>query len=147
MAADPHQAPPGDDVPRLLLVDDDDDLIEILSRRFRKRGFSVTVAGDGAEALQAARNDQVGVALIDSNLPHMDGLHLLTHLKQHDGTIQVILLTGTSDPQAVRSALDAGAFAYLVKPCPFDQMEATVRNAWNKRQREADSAGTVTPIE
>ena len=114
----------------LLLVDDDEEFLEILVRRFVRRGLQPTGATSPQSALAAALEKKFDVAILDRSLPGLDGLELMVRLKQAQPDLRVILLSGHGDKQAITQARDCGAFDYLVKPCSLVELETAVANAY-----------------
>jgi ActR/RegA family two-component response regulator len=113
----------------LLLVDDDPEFLEILHRRFTRRGLATTACRDTATALSSAREQRFDVAMIDRTLRTGDGIQLLKQLKLADSQLRVIILSGHAESAMVVAALEAGACEYLLKPCGFAEMEAAVARA------------------
>lgn len=114
----------------LLLVDDDEEFLEILVRRFVRRGMQPTGATNPQAAFEASLEQKFDVAILDRSLPGLDGLELMFRLKASQPELRVILLSGHGDEQAITHARDCGAFDYLVKPCSLVELEAAVSNAW-----------------
>ncbi|HUY91585.1 MAG TPA: response regulator [Pirellulales bacterium] len=114
----------------LLLVDDDEEFLEILVRRFVRRGMQTTGATNPQSAMQAVQEQKFDVAILDRSLPGEDGLELMLRLKECQPELRVILLSGHGDKQAVTQARDGGAFDYLVKPCSLADLETAVRSAY-----------------
>jgi two-component system NtrC family response regulator len=114
---------------RLLLVDDEEDLVTFLSHRLIKRGMDVTTAMDGETALAAADGHVFDVAVVDLRMPGMDGITVVKRLKAIQPFIEVIMLTGHGSHD---SALEAGrlqAFRYLLKPYDFEELAELIRAA------------------
>ena len=114
----------------LLLVDDDEDFLEILARRFVRRGLQPASASDPQAAIDAASRHKFDVAVLDRSLPGQDGLELMQRLKAVQPELRVILLSGHGDPRSIAQARDGGAFDYLVKPCSLAELETAVTNAY-----------------
>lgn len=114
----------------LLLVDDDQDFLEILVRRFVRRGVQAMGESTPEAALDAANRQKFDVAILDRTLPGQDGLELMQQLKECQPELRVILLSGHGDKQAIAQARDCGAFDYLVKPCSLADLEAAVSSAY-----------------
>jgi DNA-binding response OmpR family regulator len=112
--------------PVILLVDDNVEFLEVLQRRFIRRGFAVVACTDVAGALAAARTGKLDVAIIDRGLHGSDGIEMLKQLKRENPDLPAIILSGESDKATMAIALDSGAFAYLVKPCSLADLEAAV---------------------
>ena len=114
---------------RLLLVDDEKGFAEILSKRLSKRNFEVTTALSGGEALQALRKADFDIAVLDLKMEDMDGIEVLKIFKKMCPSMEIIMLTGHGSEQAAREGLSIGAFAYLTKPCDFDDLINKIRQA------------------
>ena len=109
---------------QLLLVEDHEELWDFLSRRLKRRGFEVTVATDGQQGLEKARELQPSVMLLDMNLPLMDGWTVARTLKADAATaaIPIIALTAHAMSGDRQKALDAGCSDYHPKPVDFAQL-------------------------
>jgi len=120
---------------RLLLVDDEEAYVDVLYNRLGKRGFEVTKAYSGGEALQKMRGREFDVAVLDLKMADMDGIEVLRIIKLMDPDMQVIMLTGHGSATACRQGLELGAFDYLTKPCELDGLVAKIRAAFQKKQQ------------
>ncbi|MCW8983823.1 MAG: response regulator [Thermoanaerobaculales bacterium] len=107
---------------RLLLVDDEVGYLEVLSKRLTRRGFKVTTASSGAEAIRAARKWDFDVAVVDLKMEDMDGIEVLKTLKRMVPDVEVIILTGHGSERAAREGIAQGAFDYLIKPVGLDPL-------------------------
>ncbi len=109
--------------PKVLVIDDDPVIVELLRVNFEIEGFEVLVAGDGPEGLRVAATGRPDVILSDIMRPRMDGLEVVSKLKSGAATkhIPVILLSATAQNAEVQLGLDAGADDYVTKP--FDPFE------------------------
>lgn len=105
-------------MPKVLIVDDEPDNIELLSRRLTRRGFTVVSATSALEGIAAAEAERPDVILMDIKMPHVDGLEATRRLKANDATrpIPVIALTAHAMPEDRSQALAAGAEEYESKP-------------------------------
>ncbi|MDE3175409.1 MAG: EAL domain-containing protein [Pseudomonadota bacterium] len=125
----PAGAAPADAaVMRLLIVDDIPDNREILARRLQRRGFSVTEAAGGVEALQRMENEAFDLVLLDIRMPDIDGLEVLRRVRvNHSQTeLPVIMCTANNASADVVDALAAGANDYVSKPIDFPVLLARV---------------------
>jgi two-component system cell cycle response regulator DivK len=113
----------------VLIVDDVRDARDLYSAYFASRGFRTITARDGNQALVLARSMRPNVIITDLAMPYMDGMEVIRQLKQNRRTrsIPVIVLTGYPERAVDRGALDAGAVAFLTKPCLPDDLENHVR--------------------
>lgn len=102
---------------KLLIVEDDKALADILGDRFRSDGFKVESAPDGKQGLKKALDWLPDVILLDIVMPEMDGISMLRELRADDKgkEVQVILLTNLSDSQKVYEAMSHNVFDYLIK--------------------------------
>jgi len=119
----------GTDVKRLLLVDDEVGYLDVLAKRLTHRGFKVTTASSGAEAIRALRNWEFDLAVVDLKMEDMDGIEVLKVLKKMDPALQVIILTGHGSERAARDGIAHGAFDYLIKPIGLDPLIARISAA------------------
>lgn len=115
--------------PRVLVVDDDEDLCFALGTLLRRHGYEVEVAGTGADALAAVRARSFDVALLDLGLPDRPGLEVLAEVLRLDGALPVVVLTGRDEAASAVGALRAGAFQYLTKPTASDEIVLSVEHA------------------
>jgi len=116
---------------RILLVDDEEDLVTFLSHRLLKRGFTVTATTSGPEALKAVKGQTIDVVILDLKMPQMNGIEVLQHLKEEQPYLEAIMLTGHGSHE---SALEAGrlkAYRYLIKPYDFDELLALIKEAYS----------------
>lgn len=105
------------ELPRVLVVDDQRSLLEILQRWLSRGGYEVHVAADGVEALAKARDLRFDVVVTDLKMPGINGLQLMSLFKDLDPTVEVIFLTGQGTMQDAIEALREGrAFDFLQKP-------------------------------
>lgn len=115
---------------RLLLVEDHEELWDFLSRRLQRRGFEVTVATDGQQGLDRARELKPDVMLLDMNLPIVDGWTIARTLKAEPATagIPIIALTAHAMSGDRQKALDVGCNDYHPKPVVFAQLLTQIEN-------------------
>jgi len=114
---------------RLLLVDDEVGYLEVLSKRLSRRGFEVTAARSGAEAIRALRDRDFDLAVVDLKMEDIDGIELLKILRQMLPGLKVIMLTGHGSERAARDGLSQGAFDYLMKPVELELLVARIHAA------------------
>ena len=114
---------------RLLLIDDEEGYLDVLSKRLARRNLEVTAAADGAAGIQALRRQDFDVAVVDLKMEEMDGIEVLKVFKKMDPDLAVIILTGHGSERAARDGLAQGAFDYLTKPCDLEDLLAKIREA------------------
>lgn len=113
----------------ILIVDDDADIRESLSDMLSHEGYAVQSAATGNEALQHAKREQYGAALLDIQLPDLNGLSVLKVMMELDPSLPIIILTGNATPENTIGSLTKGAFAYLTKPYNSQELKAILRRA------------------
>ncbi len=114
---------------KLLLVDDEKHFVEVLYKRLSDRDFSVTTTFSGEEGIQALRKVDFDVAILDLKMKDMDGIEVLKIFKKMYPKMEVIILTGHESEQTVGEGMEYGAFAYISKPCDFEELIATIEKA------------------
>lgn len=117
----------------LLVVDDDDEFRDTLVRRYARCGFRVSDASCGDEALDMVQRRDFDVAVFDMMMPGLSGLELLEKFKESQVECEVILLTGKGSIDTAVQAMKAGAFDYLQKPFPLQDLETVIRRAKERR--------------
>ena len=118
---------------RVLLVDDEETLLEYLSKRLLKKGFIVKAAFSGEEGLNVAGQEHFDVAVVDLKMPGMDGVETQKRLHELQPFLQCIVLTAHG---SIDSALESGqqdAFRYLLKPIDYDKLVASIQEAYEKK--------------
>lgn len=113
---------------KILIVDDEQNVRAYLSYFFRERGFDVSAAGSGEEALKRINEEAPDIMLLDVRMSGMGGLEVLKHVKQLHPKVQVVMLTGVETDDAVNEALRIGAAAYVKKPLVLKELQDLVRN-------------------
>ena len=107
---------------RLLLVDDEEGFVEVLSKRLAKRNIRATQAFSGSEGIRLLRKMDFDIALLDLKLGDMDGIEILKIFKKMVPTMPVIMLTGHGSAKASQEGLLCGAYDYLTKPHELDEL-------------------------
>jgi DNA-binding NtrC family response regulator len=111
---------------RILVVDDEDAIVTILSAFLNDRGYEVISAGSGDEALELVRSDpEIGVVLMDVIMPGRSGLDVLREIMQRHPHPHVIMMTARADDK-IFEAVRLGAVDYLLKPIDFEALDATM---------------------
>ncbi|MCB9494013.1 MAG: response regulator [Desulfobacteraceae bacterium] len=118
---------------RVLMVDDEARFRETTSKLLKKKGFEVTMAQSGEEALDIVRKHPQDVVILDIKMGGMDGHEALLKIKNIDSEIRVIMLTGHGSADSAEKALKDKAFDYLNKPCDIDILSIKIREAYAER--------------
>jgi len=125
--------------PRLLVVEDDQEMRDLLMDMLSGEGFLAESAGDGAEALIRLRADTFAAVLLDKNMPGLSGLDLLPSLRTMCPNTPIILTTAFGDAETQQEAVSKGAHAYLPKPFTTQSLLDAIRRALEPRHSAAPS--------
>lgn len=123
------------DKKKILIVDDEPDILRLTSLRLRKLGYDVLTAADGKEALDAIRNGNPDLVLLDLLIPFMNGAEVCEQIK-NDKTLKhipIILFTAHSDTMTIEKAKILGADDYITKPFDPDELIAKVDKALTEK--------------
>ncbi len=123
----------------LLIVDDDAALRRWAERVVRERGYSCDCAEDAVVARERLQNSVYKLVLLDVNMPGESGIDLLAHIRSHHSGAAVLMVTGEDDPQLAMTAIEQGAYGYMVKPVGAGELVINVANALHRRRRELES--------
>ncbi len=132
--------------PHLLVVEDDTELLTLLSTRLRDEGYRVTTATTGPEAVDAAEEDAPDVALIDVMLPGFDGLEVCRRLRASLPTVYVMMLTAKSSEVDRVVGLEVGADDYVTKPFSLQEVVARVRSGLRRLHMTETAGESDQPI-
>ena len=113
--------------PRVLVVEDDDEMSALVAQGLRGEGYEVTVVTNGMDALIAAATGEYSAATIDVMMPEMTGFEICRHLRNHGNSLPVLLVTARDAIEDRVFGLDSGADDYLTKPFAFAEFAARVR--------------------
>jgi len=120
---------------RVLIVDDEIRFVENISKLLRHRGFEVSEAFDGYQAIETIRaDDRFDVVILDIKMPGLDGIATLKELKKLNPEIEVIMLTGHASLDSGIQAIRCGAFDYLMKPCDIENLVEKINEAHELEQ-------------
>jgi two-component system, response regulator, stage 0 sporulation protein F len=111
---------------RILVVDDEAPVREVLTEYFTTEGYAVEGAGSGAEALTAVRGGRADLVLLDVRMPGLDGVQVLRKIREINGDVPVIMVTANEDVSLAKETLKLGAFDYVAKPFDFDYLDRAV---------------------
>ena len=118
---------------KILIVEDDNKVLKLLLRALSSKGYITMKAENGREALRIAVKTRPELVILDLKLPDCNGIQILAELKAIDQDIQVIILTGYGSQEAVRSAMEMGAFDFLTKPFELHELCAIIRESLGYR--------------
>ncbi len=124
---------------RVLLVDDDPELRRAFGRYFRTRGYVITQAANGREAVKLTSGGEFDVVVTDVRMPDMDGVELLRALHERDADLPVLLISGAPDLATAMRAIEYGAFEYVTKPAEMDKLQASMQRAVEARRKRLEA--------
>ncbi len=128
-------------VGRVLVVDDEEDIRELLAMTLARMGLDADCAADLAEARGLLADNAYQLCLTDMRLPDGDGLELVRHIGEHCSDLPVAVITAHGSMENAVSALKAGAFDYVPKPVSLEQLRALVKSVFNLPRAEASRGG------
>jgi response regulator RpfG family c-di-GMP phosphodiesterase len=118
----------------VLVIDDSIETTELLSDCLTMNACNVLKADTGNKALQILRQNDIDVAIVDINLPDMNGISLLDPIKTHDPSIAIVMITGYPEPNFVVDAMKKGASDFLVKPFDLDKLMIVMMRVMRERE-------------
>jgi DNA-binding NtrC family response regulator len=118
---------------RVLLVDDEVELIALLLKRMKMRRVDAEGVYNGVDALALLDRKAFDVVVLDVKMPQMDGIDTLREIKKRFPVIEVIMLTGHADVEIAIQGMELGAFDYLLKPIRIDQLLYKIQDAYKEK--------------
>ncbi len=118
--------------PRVLVVEDDEDIAQALQRSLRMEGYEVRIASDGASGLEQSHTFVPDLVILDLGLPKVDGIDVARGLREQDD-VPILILTARDALESRVEGLDAGADDYLVKPFERQELLARMRALLRRR--------------
>ena len=114
---------------RVLIVDDEEELVTTIAERLQIRGIKAQTATDGETALKMIEADPPQVVVLDVMMPGMGGIEVLQQMNAQNLKIPVILLTGYGSSEQGKEGIELGAFDYLMKPCDLNNLIGKIQEA------------------
>jgi response regulator RpfG family c-di-GMP phosphodiesterase len=130
---------PGEEVAKVLVVDDEEVIREILADFLTMEGFYVRTAEDGSGALVELSRDRFDLVLSDLKMPNMGGLELLGAIRKHTPHVVTIIMTGFGTVETAIEAMKQGAYDYVLKPFKVEEVVHTIRRGLEKQRLEAEN--------
>src|SRR5687767_9847122 len=127
-------------MPKVLIVDDERSMRELLERVFRREGYTVSVADNGAKALEMIREGFCDLIISDVKMPGLTGIELLTQCRESSPDTMVILMTAFATIDNAREAFKLGADDFVQKPFDVDELKIVVSKALEKSKLRQENA-------
>jgi DNA-binding NtrC family response regulator len=128
----------------IMLVDDEEDFVEMLSLRLKEIGENVVAVYSGSACLEALEKMEIDVIILDIKMPGMDGIEALQEIKKRYPLVEVIMLTGHGTMESAVQGMKLGAFDFLFKPADFEELTGKLNQA---RQRKLDQMERIRKAE
>src|SRR5438132_8422965 len=119
---------------RILVVDDEPMMADSLKQNLTEEGYTVDTSSTGTDAIELFDQGGHHLAICDLQLPDMDGLEVMRHMKDARPTTEVIVVTGYGSVERAVEATKAGAFYFVEKPFDFEELEPLVQKALERRE-------------
>ena len=115
---------------RVLLVDDEEDIIEVIQDRLEAYGFTVVTAGTGVEALKTLSMERFDGVFLDVKMPEMGGIEALEEIRKKDQKIPIIIITSSSTRESAIEAIAKGANDFVLKPFEWQELKAKIEKVY-----------------
>jgi len=119
---------------RVLIVDDEYQLLEAFKKKLTREGMEVFTASNGKEALSLIKQETLDIGLFDIKLPDTDGVQLLEKFREIQPTAEVIMLTGYASVDTAIRSMKLGAYDYLTKPVKLSELHTVILKAYEKKR-------------
>jgi len=116
---------------KVLVVDDEEDIVEVIQDRLEAYGFTVITAGTGVEALKKLSVERFDGIFLDVKMPEMGGMEVLEEIRKKDRKIPVIIITSSSTREAAIEAIAKGANEYVLKPFEWEELKAKIEKVYD----------------
>jgi signal transduction histidine kinase/DNA-binding response OmpR family regulator len=134
------------DYGKILVVDDEARMCESLQTLLSRVGYDVTTVHEGEKAIEKINRDDFDLVITDIKMPRFDGLDILKTVRSKDQDALVILMTGFASLESAVSAINQGAYDYLMKPIEFSDLKLTIRRGLEKRRSDKARNGLLTEL-
>ncbi|MEJ2587641.1 MAG: response regulator [Deltaproteobacteria bacterium] len=118
---------------KIMLVDDETEFLEVMSERLTSRGIDVATSTSAEKAIERLGKEQFDAVILDLQMPGMDGLEALKHMKEKRPELQVILLTGHATVEKGVEAIKLGAMDLIEKPADLEALKEKIKKAKEKK--------------
>ncbi|HKO31719.1 MAG TPA: ATP-binding protein, partial [Nitrospiraceae bacterium] len=133
---------PSAEAPRILIVEDDQDIRQLLQDRLHAMGYRVQLAIDGVQAVEVMRGERFQGMILDIGIPSMDGMDVLRHIRTWDQQVPIVMVAAADSKESAVRAIGVGAQAYMLKPFDVDELQR-VADYWFRpfERPSSESAG------
>jgi two-component system alkaline phosphatase synthesis response regulator PhoP len=136
----------GGRVPKVLIVEDDQTMSEMLTYNLRRQGLEVDASVDGADGLRRARDHAISLIILDLMLPSLDGISIADELRKTRPDVPILMLTARGEEESKLRGFAAGADDYITKPFSMDEFVARVKALLRRSRVEAIRSETPSEI-
>jgi DNA-binding NtrC family response regulator len=123
------------DKTKILVIDDDQETLDLLDYYLTSKGYAVTTANTGEQALALAEGNRFNLVLTDLRLPDVDGIEVVERLKKTSLEIEIIMISGQGSVSDAVDATKAGAFYFVQKPIELDELTVLIEKALERSQQ------------
>lgn len=133
--------------PRILLVDDEPRVLSSLQELLKGKGYTLTAVASGCEAMEYLNQTLVDLVILDLHMPEVSGHDVMDYMQTRTPGVSVIVTSGASEIDAAIGAIRCGAYGYLRKPYPREELLKTVDNALQQRRLQAENRRIASRLE
>jgi len=116
-------------IPKILVIDDELDLLEFFERILSYDGYTIITACDGPKGLKKNEEHDPDLIILDLKMPGMQGIEVLKNIRKTDKDVIVLILTGYGDAESIREAVDLNVYEYISKPTTLDEIKSVIKEA------------------
>jgi DNA-binding response OmpR family regulator len=116
---------------RVLVADDEEDILEVIQDRLEACGFTVTTAVTGAEALRKIATEKFDGVFLDVKMPEMSGIEVLEEVRKKDRRLPIIIITSSTSRAAAIDSLAKGANEFILKPFEWEELKGKIEKVLN----------------
>jgi len=127
---------------KLLIIEDESHVVNLLKRGLEEEGYEISVALDGNSGLEMLLQHEFDLLIVDIMLPGINGIEICKRAREQQKTLPVLMLTALGSTENIVTGLDSGADDYLVKPFKFAELLARIRTLLRRNRSEAPAAGS-----
>ena len=118
----------------ILVVDDDVDILNVVSDFLTDEGHSVLTVNNGEDALKKVKEHKIDLAILDISMPRMTGIEAVIRMKEIQPALEAVMITAFRNPEIIKDALNAGALDIVFKPFDLKDLRHAVHKALNKNK-------------